>query len=233
MNNNDHREESHLQHLRKNLKGLTFEQKIDHIFRYYWGTLLILILIPISLAFIIGPMLKGKPDFVFTGNFCNVTLTHDGASYLINDWSKTLNMDSEDMDLSIKFSSTAGMDANDVDGGVQVAAAVAAQNLDYIVCDDTAVEYFVNQGAFLPVEQILDEEVISQWSDKIYTYTDEADGITYNAALDVTDTPFFRDSIPESGKVYFFFANKENIDIEILGRFFEHILSWEYAPEAQ
>ena len=227
MNKNEHREETHLQRLRKNLEGLTFEQKIDHIFRYYWGTILIMILIPVALAVILVPILKGKPDFVFTGNCCNISLNTAGSSYLVNDWAETLNLDSGTYELNLKFSTTSGVEADDVDGGVQVAAAIAAQNLDYVICDSVAIEFFANQGAYLPLEDVLNDQTLSQWSDRIYSYTDETDGTTYNVALDVTQMPFFRASAQGSDKIYLIFANKEDPDIQRLNQFLSHLAAWE------
>ncbi len=227
MKQNKYREESAFQRLRRNMEGLTFEQKIDHIFRYYWGTLLLVILIPTALGIILSSLLKDRPDLTFSGNCCNVTLTDEGASYLIDDWSTVLDMEPGALQLNLNYSETAGTASLDVDGGVQVLASVAVNDLDYIVCDPVAVEYFTLQSAFLPLDQILDQETLSQWSDRIYSFTDPEDGITYHAAIDVTDLPFFRDTVREDSRVYFMFANKENADLQILNRFLSHLTSWE------
>ncbi len=227
MKQNHYGEESSFQRLRKQLEGMTLEQKIDHIFRYYWGTILLVILIPVALGILLSPLFKKKPDLVFSGNCCNVTLNDEGLSYIINDWSALLNMEPGTLQLNMDYSDTAGTASLDLDRGVQVLASIAANELDYILCDSVAVEYFSVQGAFLPLDRVLDDETLSRWSDRIYTYTDPEDGTTYHAALDVTDLPFFRDSVPEDGNVYFVFANKEDFDPQLLNQFFSHLTAWE------
>ena len=226
MKQNTYCEESALQRLRKSLEGLTFEQKIDHIFRYYWGTLLLLILIPVALGLILTSILKDKPDLVFSGNVCNLTLNDKGKSYLINDWSRTLNMEPGELLLKLEHSNTQGTDAPDVDGGVQVLSAVAADSLDYLVCDSVAMEFFSLHYAVLPLNQILDDATLSRWGDRIYSYTDPESGELYPVALDVTHMPFFQSSIQGNDSVYLAFANKEDADPQLLIQFLDHLESW-------
>ncbi len=229
MKQNKYGEESAFQHLRRNLKGLTFEQKIDHILRYYWGTLLLMILIPTALGLFLGSLFRDRPDLIFSGNCCNVTLSEEGSSYLINDWSAQLNMEPGTLQLNLRHTVTEGTQSLDVDQGVQVLASIAANDLDYILCDSVGAEFFTVQRAFLPLDLVLDQETLAQWSDKIYPFTDPEDGITYDAALDVTELPFIRNSVREDGRVYLFFAHKENADPQLLQRFLSHLTSWDSA----
>lgn len=227
MKQNHSSEENGFRRLRKNLEGMTLEQKIDHIFRYYWGTILLAILIPVALGILLSPLFKDTPDLIFSGNCCNVTLDDEGLSYIINDWASVLNMEPGTLQLNMDYSDTAGTSSLEIDRGVQVLSSVAANELDYILCDAVAMEYFAVQQAFLPLDRVLDGETFSQWSDRIYTYTDPEDGTTYSAGLDVTDVPFFRDSVPEDGRVYFIFANKEGFDPQLLNLFLTHLTAWE------
>lgn len=221
-----YKEESQIQNFLKNIKGLTFEKKIEHILTYYWGTLLIMILIPVILVLTIRFMLQPQPDLTFNGNCCNVTLNDEGISYMINDWNQRLDMEPGTLCLNLDFSQTAGVASMDVDGGLQVIAAVAADDLDYILCDSVGMEFFSVQCAFLPLEQIFTEETLSDRSEEIYYYTDEEDGTVYAAGLDVSNMPFIRDCVPESDPVYLIFANKVDADTELLRQFWSHMESW-------
>ena len=224
---NKFKEETELQRFRKNMKGLTFEQKIDHIFTYYWGTLLVMIIVPVVLGLILYNIFKPNPDLVFSGICCNVTLDGEGQSYLINDWNDRLNMEPGTLELNLSYATTAGTSALDVDGGVRVVAAIAANSLDYVFCDEVAMEFLTVQQGYLPVDQILDEETLSQYSDLIYYSDADEEGTVYAAGIDVSEMPFFRDRVPEDGPIYFFFANKEGADLELLRQFWSHLEAWE------
>lgn len=227
MKSETYKEESGFRRFRNALKGLTFEEKIDYIFSYYWGTILLMILIPVALVIILVSVFKDRPDVIFSGNCCNVTLTAEGQSYLINEWSTFLNMEPGTLQLNLDYAETGGVEMGyEIDGGVQVIAAVASNDLDYILCDEVAMEYFSVQKAYLPVDQILGEETLDVWSSQIYRYYDEEDGTTYATALDVSDIPFVQDCVPEGGQVYFMFANKEEADVERLQLFLSHLTAW-------
>ena len=215
-----------LRSLRENLKGMTFEQKIDHIFSYYWGTILLIILVPAALVILFGNLLKPQPDLIFSGDCTNVILGETGQSYVINDWNLLLDMEPGELLLNLSHTETAGLEAKDVDGGFQVLASIAADGLDYIFCDSAAMDFYAVQRAFLPVDQVLDTETLSQWSDRIYTYTDDEDGTTYSAAVDVSEMAFVRDCISAEGPVYLIFANKNEADTELLRLFWSHLEAW-------
>ena len=226
MDCQNRKEDSGIQRFRNNMKGLTFEQKIDHIFTYYWGTLLLMIIIPVALVLILVNVFKPKPELVFSGICCNVTLNSEGQSYVINDWSSYLDMEPGTLELNLSYATTAGLSAVDVDGGVRVIAATAANTLDYVLCDAVGMEYLAVQQGYLPLNRVFDEETLSQMSDRIY-YTDmDEEGNHYSAGLDVSEMSFFRDCVPEEGPVYFIFANKEGADPELLRQFWSHIEAW-------
>lgn len=228
MKSETYKEESAVGQLKKNLKGLTFEQKVEHILSYYWGTILLIILIPTFLVLILVSVFKNNPEVVFGGNCTNVTLTDEGQSYLINDWNALLDMEPGTLGLTLKFTTTVGLDSYyEVDGGIRVVAEIAADSLDYIFCDQVGMDYFAAQRAFLPLDTALDGQTLSAWSDKLYYFFDEEDGISYAAGIDVSEMPFVRDCIPEEGPVYFFFANREEPEVERLQLFFSFLNNWD------
>ena len=227
MKSETYKKESAFQRLRNNLKGLPFEQKIEHILRYYWGTILLVILVPIVLFMIVLPMFKSSPDVVFSGNCCNVTLTDEGQSYLINDWNACLDMEPGTLGLHLDFSTTAGRNIEtEADGGIQILAEISADRLDYVLCDSVAMEFFAVQRGFIPLDMVLDDETLFQWSENIYYFTDEEDGTVYAAGLNISQLPFVQACVPQETPVYFMFANKAEPDLERLQQFFDFLSAW-------
>ena len=206
--------ESNFQKLRRELASMSFEDKIDHIWTYYKINLF-----------------RKEPDMLLYGNFCNVAVTEDGQRYLTADYLQALGVSTEEYIAEIELSSTAGMgmssaNSQGVDGGITVVAEVAANMLDYIVCDEIAVEFLSAQQSFLPLDQVLTPEQLDAYAPRIYTYTDEEFGDRYSFALDVTDLPFFRDNAGVTGKCYFAFANKKNADPLALQELLSYLENW-------
>ena len=223
--------ESNFQKLRRELASMSFEDKIDHIWTYYKINLFLLVLIPAILIPLVTNLFRKEPDMLLYGNFCNVAVTEDGQRYLTADYLQALGVSTEEYTAEIELSSTAGMgmssaNSQGVDGGITVVAEVAANMLDYIVCDEIAVEFLSAQQSFLPLDQVLTPEQLDAYAPRIYTYTDEEFGDRYSFALDVTDLPFFRDNAGVTGKCYFAFANKKNADPLALQELLSYLENW-------
>ncbi len=223
----DHQEGSDNLTFRQRTKDMSFEKKMDYILTYYWGRLIIAVLVPIALVVILCNVFKPRPDFVFSGNCSNVTVNEAGQSYLINDLNALLNMEPGELELKLSFAETAGLNSTDVDTGLRILASVAADQLDYILCDSVAMEYYSMQGAFLPVDQVLSEQTLEAYAEQIYYFTDEEEGISYAAGVDVSAMPFVRDCVSADGPVYFMFANMDDADTVLLQTFWSHLESWE------
>ncbi len=223
--------ESNFQKLRRELSAMTFEDKIDHIWRYYKINLLLLVLIPLILIPIVTSIFRHEPEVMLRGNYCNVSLTEEGRTYVTTDYLSYKAVDTEEYTAEAEFTATAGLkmssaNAQGVDGGIAVVAEVAADLLDYIVCDEVALEFLCAQQSFLPVDQVLTQGQMDRFSDLIYTYTDEEFGDTYMLALDVSELDFFRDNVTATGKCYFAFANKKNPDVSALQDLLSYLENW-------
>ena len=226
------KKESTFRKLRRELSTMSFEDKIDHIWRYYKINLILLVLIPVILVPLLTSIFVKGPESILYGNYCNVALGELGQYYVTRDYVQYKELPAEDYIAQLEFSVTEGlgmtaMSAQGVDGGLAVVAAVAADSLDYIVCDEVAAEYLSIQQSFLSLDRVLTEEQMEEYSDLIYTYTDPDFGDTYAVALDVSEIPFFRENIQVEGPCYFAFANKKEADAQALREFFSYLLSWE------
>ncbi len=228
--------ENGFQRFRRTMATLTFEQKIDHIWTYYRGTVILMILIPFLLVSVLTMIFKTEPEVAFAGNFTNVSLSNEGMSYLVNDWSDRLNLDPEAETVKIGFAQTLGSNLaslapEGVDGGLQVILSIASDDLDYVVCDQVGKDYYFAERAFLPLSQVLTTEQLSAYEEQLVYYTDEESNETIPVALKMTETAFFQDCVRGEGEIYLFFALKEKPHIERIQGFLEHLEDWEGAAE--
>ena len=226
------KEENGFQRFRKTISGMSLEDKIDHIWTYYKGTVLLMILIPALLFFLLSGFFRKEPQAVLSGDFSNVTVSSEGRSYITEAYLQMKGLNPEDYVMQIDFTQTAGIgmdqvNSHGVDGGLGVVASVAADLLDYIVCDGVAIEYYANQQSFLPVEQILLPEQMEELQDLIYHHTDRETGERYQVAINVTQFPFFQELAQGEGEIYLGFANKTEPSVAELQQFLEYLCSWQ------
>ena len=224
--------ESNFRKLRRELSKMSFEDKIDHIWRYYKINLILLVLIPAILIPLLTSVFVKGPESILYGNYCNVALGELGQYYVTRDYVQYKGLPSEEYIAELEFSVTEGLgmssaSAQGVDSGLGIVAAVAVDSLDYIVCDEVAAEYLSLQQCFLTLDRVLTEEQLEEYKHLIYTYTDPDFGDTYAVALDVSEIPFFRENVETEGPCYFAFANKKEADAQELREFLSYLLDWE------
>ncbi len=216
---------------RQTMKGLTLEERVDHIWAYYKLELLLIVLIPIVIYALIAWLCATPIETVFSGNITNCNITEEGYRYLTDEYLQTLGVTSEENKVDLTLSNTAGTMAaavNDsgVDEGVRVAAMVAAGSLDFIIADSVGVEYYAIQGAFETVDTVLTQEQLAPFADKIYYHTDTESGETFPVAIDISDLPFVDDCMEDGKKIFLGFTIQAP-HARLLTHFFEYLQSWQ------
>ena len=231
MDKNVKKEKNGWQRFRENIAGMSLEDKIDHIWTYYRGTVLLMILIPVAAVLLLTSILRKEPETVLYGNFTNVLLTQEGGEYLTQDYLQHLGLDPEAYSAEVEYAQTAGLSMSQanphgVDGGIQVVAAVAVDMLDYIVCDRSALEFFAAQQSFLPLDRVLSPEELEDYGELLYSFTDTEFGDTAIVAVNVSELPFFQNCVEGQGEIYFGFANKTDPDTQALRQLLDYLQAW-------
>lgn len=224
--------ESNFRKLRRELSTMTFEDKIDHLWRYYKINIFLLILIPVVLVLILTSVFKKEPQIIMKGHFCNISLSEEGHSYLTGDYVSFCGLSAEEYTSSVEYYSTAGLNMSSaggegVDTGLKVVLAVASGTLDYIACDPVAVEYLTTQDCFLPLDKVLTSAQLEKYVEGLYFFADPETGERYAVAIDASKLPFFESNAQGDGPYYFGFAKKESPDVKRLQEFFSYISRWE------
>jgi len=91
--------------------------------------------------------------------------------------------------------------------------------------DEISYNYYKKAAIFSSPEEMLSQEQIDQFSDKIVYYTDEEDGATYPVAINITDTAFAQDCLKTNGNVYIAFCGNTG-RTERNSEFFTYLLNW-------
>ena len=108
----------------------------------------------------------------------------------------------------------------------QVVALVSAEMLDFQIINKPALELFLSEGFYMDLRKFLTEEEFAQWEGKIVyvEYPDNPERIP--VALDLSDTAFVKDCMPNFGP-YFFTVIMTTPRLQETRDFFDYLLAWE------
>ena len=216
---------------RRTMKGMSWEECIDHIWAYYKWEMLLILVIALVVYGLISWIFSTPVQTVFSGNITNCQITDRGYQYLTEDYLQTLNVETDESRITLGFTNTAGLNMDTanpagMDGGVRVAVMVADGSLDYIISDTVGLEFYAIQGSYENIQNVLTQEQLSQFSDKLYYHTDEESGESIPIAIDISDLAFADDCMEDGKKIYLGFPIHAPHPA-LLTEFFEYILAWQ------
>ena len=216
--------------IKESLAGMSFKQKIDHLWTYYKWVLAVAAGVILLICIVVSSIMNKSVTTLYSGTIINVELSDVGEAYLTDDLFSYLGgVDKkEKVDLTSSYYndlSTTQDPEGDAALVMSVTAMVAAKELDYIIMDELSFDYYKKATIFSPLEEVLSQELIDQFSDRIVYYTDEEEGTTYPVALDITDTAFVEDCVQRGETVYIAFCGNTG-RTERNSEFFEYLLNW-------
>lgn len=215
------------------LRPMTWRQRIDHIWTYYKEIILIALGVIILLASIVNNALKPKVDVLMCGYLANVTLSEEGSSYLQEDYLSHLGGVPETQAVYLNSTFFGGEDyLTNMDANYNAALApvlqVTAQEVDYMLLDEVALEFYLTKAFFMDMTQLLTQEELQQLELTYYQPVDKNDnptGESYPVAVDISDTAFVKDCAQKAEKVYFVvIANGPNKDD--IRDFWDYLNAW-------
>ena len=218
------------------LRPMSWRDHIDHIWTYYKEIILIGAVVIILLASILGNALKPRLEVRMSGYLANITLSEDGSAYLKEDYLSHLggSADSQTVILnSTVFGGEGYLTSREANYNAALAPVlqVTAQEVDYMLLDEVALEFYLNKAFFMDLRQLLNEEELKQLELTYYQPVDIDEkpvGGSYPVAVDITGTAFAQGCAKDAKKVYFVaVANGPNKDD--IRNFWEYLNSWKEA----
>ena len=227
-----------LKRLKVDLKGMTWQQKLDHIWTYYKEVILITV---ISLIVIIGVgsnMLAPKKELLMGGMCVNAYFSGEGESYLGQEYFDRLQGDPKKQEVQLYFRSFGdfAVSTQDYEAFQSIVAMIYAEKVDYLLLDEASMGPFINYESLLDLREVFTQEELEQFGNKVRyaQHTDEEGnpiGEMLPIALEITDIPFVRDCRSYNQKIFLGFAvNAPNKDS--LHDFWEYLLAWESNAKA-
>ncbi len=221
-----------LKQLKQDLSGMSWKDRLDHLWTYYKFVLLIAVLTVGIIAFIVNIIITQCTTLVAGGLALNVNLTDEGRTYLEEEFYEQVKAPSglQTSELnSMQFS-----DPNDASANLQllynqsavITALVSSESLDYGLVDKIGLTHFGSQGFFADLRQFMTEEQLAQWEPYIVQSPKQANGTTCPMAIDISHLPFVKECIGGKEPVYFvIISNTPRPDIPL--QLLDFLAAWE------
>ena len=201
--NNSMRDEIREQNAK--LKDAPLKEKLSYFKDYYLVTTFVVIAVLVFIGSIACSMISAPDDTGFaaffynsSGSFANTAMLDEFVSYS--------GIDTKEHDAYIDATMNYNPDAADYAtySGIQKSMAVISTGeLDVIVGDQTAFDYFSKSAYFSDVTTILPDDLMELFQDKLYYYTNEETGETLPLGIYITDSPKLAE--------YYYYVDKEPI----------------------
>ena len=237
--------------LRKEMKPMTFKQKVDHIWTYYKEYIGLIALLLFVTTGLITSMFyaQERKESVVTGIMINIIIDQEGKNVLSYDYAQHLGVDEKKVKLeNTDFSDlTTDLSEENYNASMIVINEVSAKMLDYMIMDKLAMEFYTSQEVYMDLREFFTLEELQQFAanDQLVFCLEEdtAAGLSqeqlyelqmrsltaegaeidgcWPAAVKITDMEYVKDQILNQDDIYFALAGSTQKIEEVRG-------VWEY-----
>ncbi len=157
------------------IKGMTWKQRIGHIWTYYKIHMAVLIGILLVIG-VIGQMIYNSQfDTIFQAAILNGGM--GDAQSMSEDFKAYLGDDDKYheivLDSSMYFT---GDESADMTSVMKLTTLIGAQELDAMICEQSQYDKYVDLDAFVPMDELLTQEQIQAYGDDVLEYAVRVDG---------------------------------------------------------
>lgn len=187
------------------LKDAPLKEKLAYFKEYYLKTTLVVIAALVLIGSIVYSMVTAPEDTGFAAFFYNDT-GDSSSTAMLDEFVAYAGIDTKVHDAYIDASmdySSSGSDYNAYTGLEKSMAVISTGELDVIIGDQEAFDYFSKSECFPDITTVLPEDLMEQFQDKLYYYTNEETGETLPLGIYVTDSPKLNE--------YYYYVDKEPI----------------------
>ena len=200
------------------LKDAPLKDKIAYYKEYYLKATLAILAAAIFIGYIAYTMITAPDDTAFAAYFFNNT-GDSSSTELLDSFVDYAGIDTKKHDAYIDASMHYGDATDNMTGYGYVdleksMAVIAAKELDVLVGDQSAFDYYCKSEDFSDITTVLPDDLMEQFKDKLYYYTNEETNETLPLGIDVSDAPKLQEYHYYDGiTAYFgFIVNSDSVD---------------------
>lgn len=199
------------QKLKLELKDMTPKERLEHLWEYYKGVLVIVAIVVLSVAVTISAIISMGQELRLGGAMINVNMTADGYVMLQDGYFERIGgQEGKDLvelhnmqfrDPYTTIDQTYALDVHE-----SVISMISGKVLDYVMFDDVALEFFLDPEMLLDLRQLFSQEDLAALGGAvIWVQLGETEEMI-PLAIDIRDTAFYQTHIESDQPVYLAFA---------------------------
>lgn len=179
----------------QDMEPMTFREKVDHLWTYYYWVLIVLALAVVLVCIIVSSVKNLSTEVLVSGVFVNADIGLDGRSYLDDLYFEKLNGIPEKQqilitDINFQDPNTTEQVEFTYNATMRLMAMLSAKEVDYMVMDKLGLEYYLGQDIFADLRELLSDEDLEKWKDDLIYLTYKEDGVTIPVAINIRNTTF-------------------------------------------
>ena len=196
--------------LKSDLASMSFKDKLYHLWTYYKGALVILVIL-IAIGSIVTSSCRARNTVtLLTGVSININLTEEGQHYVKDGYFPRVSQGGlEKISYSEvhqdSFTNTATLEESYM-GLMSLLALATTEELDYMLMDQTALTNMLPHNIYMDLRNFFTEAELEALGNKVVWMEmgDEEAGYTLTpVSVDISDTEFAKTATKYGGKVYF------------------------------
>ena len=220
--------------LKENLSKMTFKEKLNHLWTYYKGTLVLLAVVIAICSIVVTCIQNKNTKTLLSGVAINVLLSDEGKDYVQNTYFEQHKTGGREQVIFTEtthddFSNVASMESNYM-ALMSLMALSASGDLDYIFLDDQAIRNLLVHQLFLDLRQVYTEAELEALGDRVIwgNIGTEEDSTYMPFAINIEYIPFIAENADNVADTYIaFVANSPRL--EEAKAYLDFLMAWQPA----
>lgn len=194
--------------LMEQLKPMSWKERLDHLWEYYKWVLAVAAVVIMLISIVCTSIYNINAKVLFGGAVVNVHMSNEAREYLQEDMEEMLQVGKmEQVFVNSVSIGDMNKDEEAATRAMTVIVRVAAKELDYVIMEESVLNYYLATAAVSDLTQCLSEEQLARFEGKTVLAQLEEDGPVVPVALDITDIDFLKDCYTGNRKIYLSFPN--------------------------
>lgn len=199
-----------LKQLRETLKKMPPKKRIEHLWIYYKWVLGVLAFFALVAVIAVNGIQNINTEILLSGELVNVNIYEDGANYLTADYFEKLQGVKGKQRIDIIESFLGDLNNSEYAESnyyvvVRTVAAVAAQELDYMMMDERSLSRYLSEDLFIDLNELFTPQELEQMGDDLVYLRYEETGIRIPVAINIKESGYAKKYIDSEKATYIAF----------------------------